>query len=120
MTDRRRHKVATVEDFEEDGDRVIEDVEGLEIAVFRVDGDYHGLANFCPHQSGPLCEGKLMGAISGIDGWRLEYDEDDLNIACPWHSWRFDIETGANLETDRYAVPTYDVEVEDGDVYVLR
>ncbi len=116
----RRHKVATVAEFESDGDRVIEEIDGLEVAVFRIDGEFHALANFCPHQSAPLCEGKLVGDITGKDGWRLEYDDDERNIACPWHGWRFDVTTGDNLETDRYAVPTYDVEVEDGDVYVRR
>lgn len=120
MASSSRHKVATVDEFDGDGDRVIEEVEGMEVAVFKLKGDYHAVANFCPHQAAPLCEGRLMGEISGSDGWQLEYDDEKRNIACPWHSWRFDITTGENLETDRYKVPTYDVEIEDGNVYVLR
>jgi len=115
-----RHRVATVEELSADGDRVISDVDGVEVAVFRIDGEYHALANFCPHQSGPLCEGKLVGRIQGSDGWQLEYDGDERNVACPWHSWTFDVTTGESLQTDRYAVPTFDVEVEDGDVFVRR
>lgn len=115
-----RHRIASVDEFDEDGDRVIEAVDGLEIAVFRVDGEFHAVANFCPHQSGPLCEGRLVGSIQGTDGWRLEYNDDEHNVACPWHGWRFDVKTGANPETERYAVPTYDVEVEAGEVFVKR
>lgn len=114
-----RHKVAAAADLE-DGERVIEEIEGLEIAVFSVDGKYYAVANFCPHQAGPLCEGLLMGRIRGSEGWRLEYDDTETVISCPWHGWRFDVTTGQNLQSDRYAVPTYDVEVENGDVYVLR
>lgn len=116
---RSRHKVPEAADLQ-DGERVIEDIEGLEIAVFRVDGEYYAVANFCPHQAGPLCEGLLMGQIRGSDGWRLEYDDSQTVISCPWHGWRFDVTTGRNLQSDRYAVPTYDVEVDNGEVYIIR
>ena len=115
-----RHRVASVEELSADGDRVIVDVEGVEVAVFRIDGEYHALANFCPHQSGPLCEGRLVGRIRGGDGWQLDYDGDERNVVCPWHAWTFDVTTGESIHTDRYRVPTFDVEVEDGDVFVLR
>lgn len=32
----------------------------------------------------------------------------------------FDITTGRSPKDERYAVPTYDVEVEDGTVYAVR
>lgn len=116
-----RYKVADESDFSEDGDRIIVDVEGMEVGVFRLDGNYHALANFCPHQSGPLCEGKVLGELKGAkDGWQLEYNDDVDVISCPWHGWRFDIDTGESLETDRYKVPGYDVEVEDGEVFIIR
>lgn len=114
-----KHKIGSTEDIS-DGERIIRDINGLEIAVFCIDTDYYAVANFCPHQAGPLCEGKLMGEIRGRDGWRLEYDDTKTTISCPWHGWQFDITTGANVQTDRYAVPTYDVIVEDGDIYVTR
>jgi nitrite reductase/ring-hydroxylating ferredoxin subunit len=115
-----RHRIASVEELSTDGDRVIGDIDGVEVAVFRIDGGFYALANFCPHQAGPLCEGRLVGRISGGDGWQLEYDDDERNVACPWHAWTFDVTTGENLQTDRYRVPTFDVEVEDGEVFVIR
>lgn len=112
------HYVADVADLAEDGQRVVVDVDGREIAVFRVDGEYHALLNFCVHQGGPLCEGPLTGRSDVADDGRWIYDEEDQVISCPWHAWRFDIETGVNVQDDRYTIPKYDVEVRDGQIFV--
>lgn len=118
---RKKHKVAEVSELSEDGDRIIEVVEGTEVAVFLINGEYHAIANYCPHIAGPLCEGKLMGSIKGSkDGSGFDYNEEEKIIVCPWHGWQFDITTGTNNQTSRYAVPTYDVEIENGEIYVMR
>ena len=116
-----RYAVADVEEFDGDGSRVITEVEGQEIAVFRHEGEYYALANFCIHQAGPLCEGALSGGIStDEDGWDWVYDDEERYIVCPWHGWMFDIETGRSPKDERYAVPTYDAVVERGTVYAVR
>lgn len=116
-----RYKVATVDEFEGEGSRVIAEIEGQEIAVFRVDGEFHALANYCVHQGGPLCEGKVRGRMTaGDDGWSWEFDETKRTVECPWHGWLFDVTTGRNTANPNHAAPTYDVEVEDGDVFVVR
>jgi nitrite reductase/ring-hydroxylating ferredoxin subunit len=116
-----RHRVADVEELSDDGDRVLVEVEGREIGVFRIDGEYHALLNYCPHQAAPLCQGDLTGQmVVGDDGWEWHYDKEGEIVTCPWHGWKFDVESGVNVKDDRYAVPTYEVEVEDGAVYVTR
>lgn len=113
-----RHKIAAQGDFMKDGDRIIEEIEGIEIAVFRIDGEYYALANFCPHQSGPLCEGPVRHTFRGsTDGWSYER-EDDQVIACPWHGWRFNVKSGKSVDAEEYSIPKYDVVVENGDVFV--
>lgn len=114
-----KHKVASLNELQTDGSRVITTIKGKEISIFRIDGEYHAVANYCPHQSGPLCEGKLTGHMtSGEDGWELEYDKEGKIIRCPWHSWRFDVATGSNIQAEKYKVPTFDVTVEEEDIYV--
>jgi len=118
MTSRQR--IANVEEFDGDGDRVIGEVDGLEIAVFRIDGKYYALANYCVHQGGPLCEGELTSRVTvDEDGWE-RIEEGESTVLCPWHGWMFDVTTGRSVDDERYAVPTYDVEVEGGDVFVVR
>jgi nitrite reductase/ring-hydroxylating ferredoxin subunit len=118
---KQRHAITELANLQEDGDRVITEVDGQEIAVFRIKGELHALANYCPHQAGPLCEGKLRGSMStGDDGWEWRYDDDKRNITCPWHAWKFDVTTGRNINDNSYAVPTYDVEIENDTVYILR
>lgn len=112
-------KIASTDDFDGDGSRVITEVNGQEIAVFRHAGDYYAVANYCVHQSGPLCEGGLTGYMQmAEDNWDWEYDDEPKYISCPWHGWAYDITTGDNVKDSRYSVPVYDVKVEDGDVYV--
>lgn len=116
-----RQKIATTDELPADGDRIIADVDGIEIAIVRFDGEYYALANHCIHQGGPLCEGSLDGrTVVGDDGWEWEYDTDEKYVRCPWHGWIFDITTGQNVNADRYVTPTYDVEVEDDSIYVVR
>lgn len=56
---------------------------GESIAIFNVDGQFYATDNVCPHQGGPLGEGKL---------------EQDV-ITCPWHAWRYNVRTGCPVLT---------------------
>jgi nitrite reductase/ring-hydroxylating ferredoxin subunit len=116
-----RHRIAAVEDFDGDRDRAFAEIDGVEVAVFRVDGAFHAVVNFCVHQGAPLCEGERRGRYEvGSDGWELEWVDDGSTVVCPWHGWKFDVTDGRCVDDDRYRVPTYEVEVEDGVVYVRR
>lgn len=117
-----RYRV-TSEDVLAESDSLIVEVEGREIAIFDAGGEYHAVLNFCVHQSGPLCEGdliegRLTGDSSDDEGRVWAYDPDRYAVKCPWHGWEFDIETGENVADERYRVPTYEVEIDDGDVYL--
>ena len=115
----QKHKVATTDELPQDGDRTIVEVEGVEIALFRHDGSYHALLNYCVHQGGPLCEGDVSGrTVVGDNGW--EYIDEDRFVRCPWHGWMFDITDGRCVDSEKYRTPTFEVEVEDGDIFVRR
>jgi 3-phenylpropionate/trans-cinnamate dioxygenase ferredoxin subunit len=79
------------------------DVEGEQIAVFNVDGDYYAIEDVCSHDGGTLTGGKVKG------------DE----VTCPRHGARFSIRTGAALSPPAYEpVATLPVRVEQGVVQV--
>ncbi|MFC4247650.1 Rieske (2Fe-2S) protein [Natribaculum luteum] len=111
------HHVTSVDDVD-DGERVVVDVEGREIALFHSNGEFHALSNYCTHQGGPACEGLLTGTIDVDEDDELVWACDDEIVSCPWHGWEFDITTGEHLASDKYRLPTYDVRVIDGELYV--
>lgn len=105
------------------GERVAhETADGREIAVLNVEGELFAISNTCAHRGGPICEGKVQGALVGEfvePGERVEESfADDLAIACPWHGWEYDLATGVHLGDEDIGIPTYDVSVEDGTVYL--
>lgn len=111
------HYIAEVDEFE-DSDRVIVDLQGREIAVFNVDGEFHALSNYCVHQGGPACEGLISGSLEVDDEMELTYNSENKVVSCPWHGWEFEIESGDHLAPTDYRLPTYEVVVRDGAVYL--
>ena len=106
----------------DDGDRIIVDLEGREIAIFNLDGEYRAYLNWCAHQGGPICEGTVTGRVeASFDRETLETDyewtADDRTLVCPWHDWEFDLETGDCRSSDA-VLPAYPVWVEDGQLKV--
>src|SRR5215212_3501557 len=75
------------------------------IGVFNVGGTFYALRNLCPHKSGPLCTGRVLGRIVAAappSGRALLRDDHEVVqegeiIRCPWHLWEFEIATGRCL-----------------------
>lgn len=113
----RLHPVGRADELKP-GDRLLADLDGREVAVFNVNGAFHAVANYCTHQGGPVCEGQLAGALDVDADGELVYGRDGRVLACPWHGWEFDVVTGEHLAPSGYALPTYEVVVEDGELLV--
>lgn len=123
MSEREENRVEVGPEGEfEDGDVELVQVGRAEVGVIKADGEFYALRNQCPHDGGPTCEGRVEPRLVGEwpgPGERVEqYYSDDYIVSCPWHGWSFDLATGKHIGDDRYVVPTYDVEIEDGVVYV--
>jgi NAD(P)H-dependent nitrite reductase small subunit len=93
-----------------EGDRKFIEVDGGEIAIVNLEGEYYAIRNFCPHMEGPLARGYI--STKEKDGSEVKY------VSCPFHEWEFDIETGNALFNDTHTVHTYETSVEDGRLYV--
>ena len=79
------------------------DVDGTQIAVFNVNGDYHAIEDVCTHDGGILTGGIVEGA----------------EVMCPRHGARFSIISGEALSPPAYEpVPTFPARVEQGMVQV--
>lgn len=98
--------VAPVEDIAEGSSRVVY-LNGQQVALFRVGGQFYAISNRCSHARGPLSEGELSIC------------EGTCVVTCPWHYAQFDLATGKVVDGVASApVHTYQVEVRDGVVYV--
>lgn len=87
-------KLAHVNDIPEGKSIIVNGPNGLEIALFNVDGRIYALNNLCPHMGGPLGEGCL----------------NHYMISCPWHGWEFDVRDGRceNMPSDNArSIPIY-------------
>lgn len=113
--------VGDLSEFPEGTGRVVR-VGRREIGVFNIGGELYGLPNVCPHQTGPLCEGKppLGTLVSRPEsGWRFEWVHDGEVVVCPWHGLEYHVLTGRCLAYPNITLRRYEVVVEDGVVKVL-
>jgi nitrite reductase/ring-hydroxylating ferredoxin subunit len=89
-----------------------------EIGVIRWRGHLYAVRNVCAHQRGPVCRGWLTSRLTASAPGTMEVRDEAPVIACPWHGWEFDVQSGRALSDERYALRTYPVRVEQGRVVV--
>jgi nitrite reductase/ring-hydroxylating ferredoxin subunit len=104
-------------------DRLVVDVAGLTVGIFRVAGRLYAYENTCAHQGGPVCQGKIIpGVTELLDEARASrgfaFDEDDLHIVCPWHGFEYSIKTGRHPGSGDVRLRSIPVEEKHGKVYV--
>ena len=94
--------IASVDELTE-GDRILVEIDGLAIAVFRVGDDYFAISDICSHDDGPVAEGDLEGK----------------NIICPRHGAAFELTTGKALSLPAVVdIPAYPVQVAEDEIQV--
>ena len=71
-------------------------------AICHAGGAVHALSGVCLHQGGPLGQGQIH----------------DGRVVCPYHLWEFDCATGEYDYDPTRRVPTFQVKVERGDIYI--
>ncbi len=117
---RGEHVVGDVSEFPEGSHRVVR-VGRREIGIFNIGGEFYGLPNICPHQTGPLCEGRpALGTLTAIaeNDWRFEWVHDGEIVVCPWHGLEYHVPTGRCLAYPSINLRRYEVVAEGGKVKV--
>lgn len=86
-----------------DGEHVVVDVDGVEVAVFKLDGRYYAIEDVCTHDGAEIASGVLEGE----------------EIVCPRHGARFCVKTGAVRAAPAYEdLVCFPVRIHDGYVEV--
>jgi len=113
--------VALSEDVLEGG-RVVVEVAGLEIGIFRLGGELYAWENFCAHMGGPVCQGRLVPRVEerlDEEGRSLgDFFTDQLHIVCPWHGFEYDVRTGVHAAQPDLRLRSIDVAERGGEVIV--
>jgi nitrite reductase/ring-hydroxylating ferredoxin subunit len=114
-----RHRVGDVEDFPFDAFRVFE-IAGRPVGVVRTRRGLFAVRNRCPHQGAAICAGRVSGTMVASAPFDYEYSEQTPVVACPWHRWEFELDSGRSYgRVTNKRLVTYPVEVEDNQVYVV-
>lgn len=102
----------------DDGERVIVEAKGREVAVVNSNGTFYAVGNHCPHMGGPTCQGLLSGTFDTDEDGEVVYGRENEIISCPWHGWEFDVTNGEHLGGTKKRLLTYRVVEIDGDLYL--
>jgi nitrite reductase (NADH) small subunit len=114
-----RRPVGAVEDFPLGEFKVFE-IGGRPVGVIRTSQGFFAVRNRCPHQGADICAGRVAGTMVASRPFEYEYSEQPLVLTCPWHRWEFVLDTGESYgRVTGKRLVTYEVEVEDGHVYVM-
>lgn len=86
------------------GEWRVVDVDGTQVAVFNLEGQYYAIEDVCTHEFGQQ-----------LTGGTVEGDE----IICPRHGARFSIRTGEALTAPAYEpTATFPVRIENDEIQV--
>ncbi len=74
------------------------------LVVMQVNGEFHAIANVCPHAGKPIGDGELRGRV----------------ITCPYHGFAYDVTNGRNVDFpyDEPPVKKFPVRIVDDGVQV--
>ena len=94
--------VCKVEDLKP-GEHLVVDLDGTDVAVFNLDGEFYAIEDVCTHDGAEIASGELEGDV----------------IVCPRHGARFCIKTGEVLSPPAYEdLHVFPVRVKDSMIQV--
>lgn len=88
--------IASVQDVPNDKMKHVE-INGKEILIANIDGNYYAISDRCGHSNAPLSRGNLEGNV----------------VTCPLHGAQFDVITGRKVKDFSLPVPSLDKLPED-------
>ena len=91
-------------------------VEGREIVVFHVNGEFFALLNRCPHEGAPLAKAACVALLQSDEPGQFRRSRVGELLRCPWHGWEYDMRTGQSYCDPKHTrVRSYPVRIEPGE-----
>jgi nitrite reductase/ring-hydroxylating ferredoxin subunit len=113
-----RYYAGALADIPETGGRIVM-IKGMEIGLFRVNGQLVAWRNMCPHAGAPVCKGPVCGTKLPSLVYEYEYGMEHEVLRCPWHGWEFHLTSGEHLAGSNMKLRGFPVETEGDHVYVI-
>lgn len=118
----REVNVGSVSEFADPGRKIIA-LDRVEVAVFKLDGEFFAYLSHCPHMGGPACQGKMIAKVEEIiaedrTSMGMAFSKTAMHVVCPWHGYEFDIRTGVHPGNPKARLKKLAVAVRGGDVII--
>src|SRR3978361_1478951 len=88
-----RHIVARTTEIPPGGNKVV-DVDGRDVVVFHVNGEFFALLNRCPHAGAPLDKAACVARLTSPEPGVYQRSRVGELLRCPWHGGAFAIGKG--------------------------
>lgn len=116
------YDLAATEEVPEGG-RLVVEVDGVTLGVFRHRGSLYAYENVCAHQGGPACQGRMVARVrETLDEAQrsrgLAFDDEVTHIVCPWHGFEYDLTTGRHPGKPEYRLRSFQVSESAGRIHV--
>src|SRR3954467_15780973 len=106
-----------------EGGRVVVDVDGTEVGIFRLDGRLYAWENRCAHVGGPVCQGVMMNrVVERLDDERRSLGDDfsdTMHIVRPGRAYASDVRTGRHPSDPTARLRPIEVEEQGGEILVV-
>lgn len=103
-------------DFREGEPRLVSTGKGqLAVVVWR--GDVYAFRSLCPHQQGPISQGRVRLPLTSESAGGIGLDDRPV-VVCPWHRWEYDLDSGQSIRRSGYRIRTHQAWV-DGDMVMV-
>jgi toluene monooxygenase system ferredoxin subunit len=99
----QKQRICSASDVPDNGMKSY-DIEGMKILVVNAGECFHAYQGLCPHQDVCLDEGYFDGQL----------------LTCHQHLWQWDIRTGEAVGLAEAPLEKYEVEVSEGEIFVLQ
>ena len=97
-------KACRPEDIQDKRAAIVPLSEDERVAIFRSGTSFSAVSNACAHQGGPLGEGKIVYGC----------------VTCPWHGFSYKARNGRSPAPFTEMIPTYNMKLENGVLYIDR
>lgn len=110
-----KHVVATTREIPAGGNKVVV-INGRELVVWHINGEYFCLLNRCPHEGAPMSKSTCVAVLNSSEPGKFERSREGEMLRCPWHGWEFDVRTGQSyFDPVHCKVRAYPTAVEPGE-----